>query len=69
MNEVAKENKKKVLFAKIDVDAEEELAELFEVEDTPEVYFILDGAVASYSDERLTKIELREELEELLSLE
>ena len=66
MNAMAAEFRKKVLFAKVNVDAEEELAELFEVGDTPEVYFIRDGEIAWYSAERLTKSELREELVDLL---
>ena len=66
MNELAKEYKKRVVFAKVDVDKEDELADAFEVEYIPEVFFIIDGAVSSFSEERLTKTELREGIEKLL---
>ncbi len=66
MRELAQEYRGRVLFAKADVDAEKELAELFEVEGTPELYFVLDGEVVAYVDGRMTRGDLRQELNELL---
>ena len=66
MNEVAREYEKRVLFAKVDVDVEDELADFFEVENIPEVFFIRDGEIAFYSEDRLTKTELQEEIEDLI---
>lgn len=68
MNELAKEYKSKVYFAKIDVDKDNDAADLFDVEDTPEVYFLHDGEMIGYSSERLTKSELRDAIEEALSM-
>ena len=66
LNELAREYKKKVLFVKVNVNVEEEFVDLFEVEDTPEIYFLLDGEILFYSDDRLTKSELREGIHDLL---
>ena len=51
---------------KVNVGVEEEFVDLFEVEDTPEVYFLLDGEMLFYSDSRLTKKELCDEIHDLM---
>jgi thioredoxin 1 len=66
MRELAPKFKGRVLFAKADVRAEKELAKLFDVEGHPELYFVLDGEVFGYVDDRMTKTELRDAIQELL---
>ncbi len=66
MRELAPKYKHRVLFAKADVKAEKELAELFEVKGTPELYLVMDGDVFGYAESRMTKSELRDAIEHLL---
>jgi thioredoxin-like negative regulator of GroEL len=66
MRELAPKYKGRVLFARADVKTEKELAKLFDVEGTPELYFVLDGEVFGYIEVRLTKTELNDAIEQLL---
>ena len=67
MNEMAKEYKKKVLFAKVEVNLNEDLADFFDVDYIPEVYFVRDGEISFYTEDRLTKSELKTGIERLLT--
>jgi thioredoxin 1 len=67
MNELAPKYRGRVLFAKAEASAERELTRLFEVKRTPELYFIVDGEVLGYADGRMTRAELRDAIEDLLT--
>ena len=66
MNELAPKYRRKVFFAKVDADRDDQVAEFFEVEDVPELYFLCHGDVEVYTDERLTRAELRDAIEDVL---
>ncbi|MBD3404668.1 MAG: hypothetical protein GF411_00865 [Candidatus Lokiarchaeota archaeon] len=68
MNELAKEYKSKVYFAKVDIEKDKVTSELFDVEVTPEVYLLKGGDLIGYSPDRLTKTELRDAIEEALTM-
>ena len=68
LRELAKDYKSKVFFAKVDVNREAELSETFEIEDLPTLFFIMQGEEYSCSEERMTKTECREEIEEMIHL-
>jgi len=67
MNELAPKYRGRVVFAKAEATGERELTRLFEGKRTPELYFIVDGDVLGYADDRMTKAELRDAIEDLLT--
>ncbi len=67
MHELAPKYRNRVLFAKAETSTEREIARLFEVKRTPELCFVIDGEVLGYADDRMTKAELRDAIEDLLS--
>jgi len=66
LRELAKEYKHRVFFARADADREP-LAKTLRVKRLPCVYLMVDGDIKGYARERLTKSEIRDVIEEVLS--
>ena len=67
MHELAPKYRGQVLFAKAEASTERKIARLFEVRRTPEIFFVIDGDVLGQVDDRMTRAELRDAINEMLN--
>lgn len=66
LNNELNSDKTNIIFAKVDVDKEEELSEKFNVQSLPTFVFIKKGVLIGKTEGKLTKDELKENITKLI---